>query len=77
MIKPPPQGWGQNDWENTLLPAYHQMFDEVKREFRAKVQARQILQSEAEPLFRHEVWIRLADQLSYNIRRGVLNAIHH
>ena len=69
MMKPPPQGWDQNYWETTLLPAYSQMFEEVKREFRAQVQARQILQSEAEPLLRHEVWDRLARQFGLQYSR--------
>lgn len=63
MMKPPPQGWDHHYWETMLLPTYSRWFDVVKSEWKAKVKARQILQAAAEPLFRHEVWVRVATEL--------------
>jgi hypothetical protein len=63
MMKPPPQGWDQRYWDTTLLPKYSWWFDIVKTELKAQVKARQILQNAAEPLFRHQVWGRVATEL--------------
>ncbi len=69
MIKPPPQGWNQNYWETTLGPEYSRLYDKVKAKLKAKVNARQILQAEAESLFRHEVLVRVAKRLAIEYTR--------
>lgn len=69
MMKPPPQGWNQNYWETTLLPEYDRLYNEVKVELKARVKMRQILQADAEPLFRHEVWVRVAKRLGVEYAR--------
>lgn len=60
MMKPPPPGWNERYWKTTLFPEYSRRYEQVKVELKAKVKTRQILQADAEPLFRHEVWVRVA-----------------
>lgn len=63
MMKPSLQGWNKTYGEKSLHPEYQRTYQEVRTEYRAKVQARLILQTEAESLLRHEVWSRVAARL--------------
>jgi hypothetical protein len=63
MMKPPSQGWDTHYWEQVLQPEYDRIYKDVQAELKANVQARRIMQSEAETLFRDLVWTHVSAQL--------------
>ena len=69
MMKPPPQGWDINYWKLVLQPEYKVTFQVIQAGLKAKVQARQILQAEAETKFRDLVWSSVASKLNLTYLR--------
>lgn len=63
MMKPPPQGWNRNYWEQVLQPEYQKTFRRMQAGLKVRIQARQILQAEAEAKFRDWVWADVAGKL--------------
>jgi hypothetical protein len=69
MLKAPSQGWNVDYWETTLKPACQQTQAVVRVYLKAQIQARQILQSDGEALFRHLLWTRVATELGLTYSR--------
>lgn len=60
MMRPPLSGWDGDYWEKILGSQFQQLYAQAWDEFKAKVQARQMLSSVAGTTFQHEVWCRVA-----------------
>lgn len=64
IMKPPSGGWSKEYWDKTISPLLMKIETEVRQEFADKIAKKQLTIEEANLIFWHEIWSRIAPILN-------------
>jgi len=69
FLRPAASGWDRDYWENVLNPVYVRHKADVQRQFRLRVQSRQMSWEEAGAEDMHEIWSRVTAEIGLTYDR--------